>query len=148
VKRRVSNSLPEFGKNMDKLSQEISKGMDEVYRRAFLSVGKTVVNATPFDTHRAKGNWQPSLSRPITRPRVNTFGAGASIGDMKRIASILKHPITAYISNNLDYIGLLNGGSSQQAPAGFVQISVNAGLRSIRDARVLGRRVSVSVSQR
>jgi hypothetical protein len=42
-----------------------------------------------------------------------------------------------YISNNLPYIDRLNKGHSKQAPAGFIESAINAGLTAIRKARLV-----------
>lgn len=58
--------------------------------------------------------------------------------DLQQFVGISGTNKVIYIQNNVDYIGLLNGGSSKQAPALFVQAAVQAGIEKARRALVLG----------
>tara|TARA_R110000803_G_scaffold28011_5_gene65075 strand:- start:908 stop:1312 length:405 start_codon:yes stop_codon:yes gene_type:complete len=129
--------MGEFSRNMNRLAGELERGMDRVYRRAFLSVDTAVVLATPVDTGRARGNWIPSIGRPISASRPNTFGASVSLGEGRTVAATLRSRNRAYISNNLPYIQRLNEGWSRQAPTGFVQLAIHGGLGAIRGGTII-----------
>ena len=93
-----------------------------------------IVNMTPVDTGRARGNWMVALGSPDLssnwekkdKEGGGTISAGTqTIGNLHDYGAI-------YLTNNLPYIIALEKGRSQQAPAGMVQVSldrVTAGLR-------------------
>ena len=100
---------------------------DEINKQAradTLKILKGVVYGTPVDKGRAKGNWQTSVSAPITTETelLDPSGSTAISKAAAVVASAkaVKYP-TFWISNNLPYIEELNKGSSKQAPAMFVE---------------------------
>lgn len=102
--------------------------------RLTLSITSELVIATPVDTGWARANWIPQIGAPLDSPvgqrdasGVSSAGARQSIG----LASILTYTLNSgpiFISNNVPYITDLNEGTSRQAPAGFVQDSIRAGI--------------------
>jgi hypothetical protein len=106
--------------SLSALEDEVNKET----RTAALKVLRGVTFATPVDTGRAKGNWQTSLSAPIgiDIQRLDRSGQAAIAAGTSEIgkAKEIKYP-EIWIVNNLPYIEKLNGGSSTQAPAKFVE---------------------------
>lgn len=86
---------------------------------------------TPVDTGWARANWVPRIGEPFrgtagTRENVSQSEQGSGI------AAVLGYTLVrgrVYISNNVPYIGRLNDGSSQQAPAGFVEAAITKAVR-------------------
>jgi len=96
---------------------------------------------TPVDTGWARSNWVPSIGQAFGGTAGTKAAAEAGILDTGAQQRGLAQVAAAYrltqgsifISNNVPYIARLNEGSSQQAPAGFVQ---NAIIKAIEvDAR-------------
>jgi hypothetical protein len=93
-----------------------------------LDIHKGLVEQTPVDTGWARANWIPSVSRPVNKPagspeNVDVATSAAESGAVEVAGWTLdKGPI--FISNNVPYISPLNNGSSSQAPAGFVEKTV------------------------
>ena len=102
------------------LESEVNK----VARATALNIVKGLTFSTPKDTGMAKGNWQTSANAPImtTIDRLDLTGSQANTEAASVTESIknIKYP-EIWITNNLPYIGILNNGSSQQAPAKFVE---------------------------
>lgn len=92
-------------------------------------VRRNVALRTPFDTGRAAASWNASLNGPNTRvqPAEVSFGsrAGAAQAGEVNLQSI-KLGDSVHISNSLHYIGRLNAGSSRQAPANFVEMTLQS----------------------
>jgi hypothetical protein len=87
-----------------------------------------LIDMTPEDTGHAKSNWIPSVGtadRSVhgSQEAVSTSSQTTGLGELKTLK--LGQPI--FISNNVDYLEDLNDGSSRQAPAGFVEIAIQAG---------------------
>lgn len=86
---------------------------------------------TPIDTGWASSNWIPSIAEPI----LSTAGSSMSIDNNSQeagIASLLTwspEKGDIWIVNNVPYIVILNEGHSTQAPAGFVERSIEEALK-------------------
>jgi hypothetical protein len=101
--------------------------LEKTVRAVAFVVDAELVRATPVDTGRARSNWIPSLNSPDVRlvdPNQKP--------DISPVIKSYKLDDTILISNNLPYIKNLNNGSSQQAPAGFVDKALAKGKRAIK----------------
>lgn len=99
--------------------------LEKSVRKSALAADAALVRNTPVDTGRARANWIPSLdaaSAEIVEPN-----GKKDIASETQSYTIDK---TIFITNNLPYIQRLNDGWSQQAPAGFVELAVQSGVRS------------------
>lgn len=75
---------------------------------------------TPVATGHARANWVPSVGAPHAG---EDSGAASAAGTAQIMAYVLEQgPL--WVSNNVPYIRFLNYGSSQQAPAMFVEAAV------------------------
>ena len=81
---------------------------------------------TPLDTGWARANWIPSLGAPV----VTVSGDPKRVSDTEKqagLAAMLAYKLedgSAFVSNPVPYIRFLDGGSSSQAPAGFVRAAI------------------------
>jgi len=141
------NDLRNFSRRIHVIADNVGENTDNLVRKVALAVDQTVVMATPVDTGRARSNWQVGLNHvPNTTREAYVEGTEGATGGANSQAAI-KHAqeeIAKYkqgqeinITNNLPYIGRLNDGYSAQAPAGFVQIAIRAGLRTIRSINLI-----------
>ncbi len=135
-----------FAKRTKVLAKLIVENVDAGFRAVAIVVDQAVVLATPVDTGRARSNWRVSSGSPDTAVREPyASGTGGSSGAQNAAAAIdhgkavvqADRSGTIYISNNLPYIGALNDGSSAQAPAGFVELAVNAGVSQVSKIKAL-----------
>lgn len=96
-----------------------------ITRMIGLEVLKRVILKTPVDTGRARGNWFVAIGAPDTRVTDNTDKTGAAtINSGQAVITGLTQAQAVYITNNLPYIGRLENGHSQQAPAGMVAVTM------------------------
>ncbi len=110
-----------------RVNRRLENGLTRLMAELGKEVGRTLVEATPVDTGFARANWRPTLNVPAGRPVTFLDPTGAATS--ARIAAIArswKVGDTIYIVNNAPYIGLLNRGSSPQAPANFVKDTVDS----------------------
>ena len=82
---------------------------------------------TPVKTGWARANWIPQIGSPrqttAGSPEQVTGSAQASgVATVATSYTFQQGPV--FISNNVPYVLLLNEGSSQQAPKGFVQAAI------------------------
>lgn len=95
-------------------------------RKITLDVTANLIESTPVDTGWARANYVPSVGKSFegvdgTRENISsaqqTQGKGAVLG--------YKLPQGAvFVTNNVSYILKLNDGSSEKAPAGFIEAAV------------------------
>lgn len=97
---------------------------EAIVRAAALDMFGSIVQRTPVDTGRARGNWQLTIGQPAagTRDRIDPQGALAAATALGGLASF-RPGASIFIVNNLPYIIRLEYGSSGQAPGGMVRIT-------------------------
>lgn len=90
-----------------------------------LDLFKNVVQGTPVDTGRARGNWQATINTPATGSTEDTDKqGGATISAASNAVSQAVGNVF-YITNNLPYIYRLEfEGWSKQAPSGWVRTAI------------------------
>lgn len=83
---------------------------------------------TPVDTGWASNNWWFSEGGPANSPDTASGDVATSKArieqDTVTISSITVNGQALHITNNVPYIGVLNGGSSMKTPAGFVERAI------------------------
>ena len=142
------NDLGSFNARMNKRANALEIGVNALVKRVALTADQTVVLATPVDTGRARSNWITSINRPSSQtiePYVpgdklgigETANAQAAIDQARTVIETRKSGQSIHITNNLEYIGELNDGSSRQAPANFVGKAVLAAISAVKSTRVI-----------
>jgi hypothetical protein len=149
VKNRAMAGLEDFAKRMSRISVEVEDGVERAVKDCAIAVSRSVINATPVDTGRARSNWTAEMDQafyklfPAHVPGAKgiTGEANAEITSEQAEAAISQFDISKnssiHISNSLPYIGALNDGHSKQAPTDFVKLAVMEGLATVRSAKIL-----------
>lgn len=106
----------------------VDQGSTET-RKLVLELLARVVQKTPVRTGNAQANWQVAIGKNDTSEIEYEGGASGAEGKaltagLKEIARI-KLGDTIYVVNNAPYIGVLENGSSEQAPGGMVEVSIH-----------------------
>lgn len=123
------SALPRYAKE---LSIEIEEGSTKLLRTAAAITLSNVVQNSPVDTGRLRGNWRVGIGSP-PQGEVNSTTPGT-------VPSISNPNAKVYISNNVRYINFVNGGiRGNQANAGFIQRAVMNAVSQIRGAKLIGR---------
>ena len=112
-----------------KIQRNIVDGANEKVKRAAKAYLTEVVQGTPADTGQAISSWKVGLNYSPRGTRTFSKGAKGSTRAVN-ISAVLNFELpkidsrqtgqTIYIVNTTSYIGLLNAGRSNQAPAGFI----------------------------
>jgi len=91
-----------------------------------------VVRRSPVDLGRFRGNWQVSLEAPVLDV-LSALDAAGGLGGGEATLNAnlgavegLKAFSISYVQNNLPYAGVLEDGSSKQAPGGMVSVTVES----------------------
>lgn len=126
--------IKQFHASIDKWIDSVENGVLDVVEIFGGKVQEALVNGSPVDTGRFKGNWQVTANSPPLYA-VNEYDRDGSetIARGKRAITALLRGGGAvksiHFSNMLIYANALEYGHSKQAPAGVVGI-VEAKLKS------------------
>ena len=103
-----------------------AKGLQEKQVRYLcLDLLTNVVQGTPVDTGRARGNWQASINAPRTNQLETTDKNGGATISAGQSAVSKAAGNVFYLTNNLPYIYRLEfEGWSKQAPSGWVRTAI------------------------
>ncbi len=130
--------LGTFARRIRARGKRIEQNADALVVKTAILINQAVVLATPVDTGRARANWQASIGTPIIEPTDDEDISGNSTIAHNNGAIGRRGPgQTVFISNNVEYIGDLNDGSSSQAPANFVELAVQEAIKFVRGAKVV-----------
>lgn len=140
--------LGSFNARMQARAKSIEVAVDNLVKKVALTADQTVVLATPVDTGRARSNWITTIDAPNSGTIDpyspgdklgigETANAQAAIDQAKSVIQTRMKGQSIHITNNLEYIGELNGGSSKQAPENFVGKAVLAAVNAIRATKVI-----------
>lgn len=152
-----SSNLRQFNIGLKEFGIQTEKEASMLVRRVAFAVDKALVMLTPVGNPdiwkannvpkkrtrrdkgyvgkgyvggRARANWIPTLGTPsnTTLDRTDAQGA-ATIALLAPISARFELGQTIWLTNNVGYIEELNNGHSTQAPAGFVELAIQAGIR-------------------
>lgn len=120
--------------NLNDFNRELKEFGQDLVPEEHLTLQKTIaidllrriIFRTPVDTGRARGNWQVNRGRALEQsiPQLDKQGVStlAQGANTITLATLPYGVITIF--NNVNYINILEGGGSQQAPTGMVSVSV------------------------
>jgi hypothetical protein len=118
-------SNEKFKRDFAKILARAGGKADQVIRKVVLDVGKAIINRSPVDTGRFRGNWNYASVSINTSTSGGADKTGSSA--LARIQAGLTGWATGqtiYITNSLPYAVRLENGWSQQAPSGMVRLTV------------------------
>lgn len=134
-------SLVQFQAEMAKFAKIVDINLATVVKKIAFDLFTKIVYRTPVDTGRARAGWGISINTPITivptgyggkklkakssaheADVVNSYQAteGVQLPDLSGIDGTQQ----VFILNAVEYIEMLEDGSSKQAPAGMVRVSI------------------------
>lgn len=109
-----------FELDVTKFAKQTEINLETVVKRVSFDVYNKAKQNTPVDTGRARGSWNISeeyadlSSLPQGQYPSGTSNAVGNISGKEEV----------HVSNNVEYIDVLDQGSSRQAPQGIVDITV------------------------
>jgi hypothetical protein len=123
----------EFTIALEKFEADTLGKLDVILRKIALDLLSSVVAGipygvgTPVDTGRARGGWQVGVDNdPLgDTGRLDPSGR-ETIAAANNELGLVNAESVVYISNNVEYIGELEKGHSQQAPYGMLGVAVGA----------------------
>lgn len=121
-------------------------GITEVVRRVELASWQSVTSANPVDTGFSRSKWTPTtgssiggrLNRPEDRRAAVSDASRSFAANRARAEQIAKTYLLpqgqVFITNPTSYLPALNGGSSAQAPAHWIERAIAAAIRFVARA--------------
>lgn len=138
-----------FAENIRKRGKILVDNVEKAVRAAAIAADRAAVLNTPVDTGRARENWivtvkQPAAASKLVK-RASGFGDPTQLGanttaatnaalaqGASAIASFGVADDSIFITNNVSYIGLLDKGSSKQAPRGMSAAAILAATKAAK----------------
>jgi len=121
-----ATNIAEFNREIRAFEKTIPDKIVTLHKKIVLEAVRRVVNRTPVDTGHARRNWQVTIDTPAEGQLDGTDKEGrATIARGLAELAGLKADCVVWLSNNVDYIEFLEHGSSGQAPAGMLAVTVN-----------------------
>lgn len=116
-----------FAENLNKLCARAGDKAQDVVRKTALELQAGMIEKSPVDTGRFKGNWQAGIGvvNTATDSGDDKSGAGA-LGRTQTVLATWKPGQKIILTNSLPYAKRLEYGWSDQAPGGMVRLTVQA----------------------
>jgi len=134
----MAQDLAQFSRRIIFQANRLGANTDALVRKVALAADQAVVLSTPVDTGRARSNWIAQIgSAPDTI--IESYGESPQ-GALDQAAQVISGYTSGqviHIVNNLPYIQRLNDGYSPQAPAGFVEKSIQSAVAILKAGRLL-----------
>ena len=116
-------------RRMQLFQAEINDAIRDETIRIVLNIRNMLISepptGTPIDTGFASNNWWFNEGSPANSPSEPGPGGEQRIAaDTTRITNVTINGQRLHITNNANYIGLLNDGSSSQTPRGFIERAI------------------------
>lgn len=123
-------------------NKDIEKRVNVYKRKLAQTIALKLITATPVDTSKALSNWVASLGQAKGK-LINAHSVGFR-GSTEAVSSSMAYSMAnaiiqrakvgeiVYITNSVDYITLLNLGSSPQAERYFIQHAVEDAVEQIK----------------
>ena len=141
-------NLDTFSVRISRLARGIDDRATAIVRKATLSIHEELASSTPVDKGVARSNWQVAIGEG-SPGMIPAYAPGRHLGieETANLAAALTAARLAVgnsrtrrgfsIFNNASYIGRLNNGYSDQAPAGFIEQAITRGVQKIESADLL-----------
>jgi hypothetical protein len=113
--------VDEFIQDLNTINRQVQDSIDLIIRKAVIDLWTDLVDQNPVDTGRSRAGWIVSGGAPSDYvPAEGRDGYDVSPDQ----ATPPAHASVYYVTNNVEYISVLNDGHSQQAPVGWVDAAV------------------------
>lgn len=114
-----------FARDVAKFNEKAKVATDKTVRAITFALFREVIQRTPVDTGRLKGNWQTTVNAPATTTIMRDDPSGGK-ATMEVISNGGGWGSVTYLTNNLPYAHRIefDGWSHTKAPAGMVRVSL------------------------
>ena len=132
--------MASFEQQLTEIEQRIERRVSQAVRKIALDVFTGVIQMSPVDTGRFRGNWQVATGQAPSGTVEMTDPSGATVtAQVAGEIEGMEPGDVIYLVNNLPYAQRLEDGWSQQAPGGMVALTVQR-FRPIAEAAIRAAR--------
>lgn len=129
------DNVKQFNREISRFAKKlVPEKVKLLQKRIVLDILHRIIEKTPIDTGRAGFNWQVTIGTKASGT-IDISGEGSSGAKRREISkevmakcrkalAKLKPFDIVYITNNVNYIVYLEGGSSKQAAHGMVAVTL------------------------
>lgn len=118
-----------FASDLANYAKKTKLGIDKAVVAINAQITTDIIENTPADTGRAKGNWFASFEASSNETTESTH---SQLNDALAKANNSAGKVF-YLTNNLPYINRLEYGWSKQAPSGMVRVSIKNANKALRE---------------
>ena len=124
-----------FSSDVAKWSKATNTGIEKTIRAVCLAATKEIVQRTPVDSGRLRGNWFATISNPSNQQTDMRDKSGRATISRAQTAIKSAPGQQFWLTNNLPYaIPIEYGHSQEKAPAGMVRITAENIEANMREA--------------
>ena len=116
-------NLNEFKVDLSHYKELTEKQHAVLLKKVAFQLLSLIVEKNPVDTGRSQNNWQVAVDEAAGTATVDGTSTGINAKALSALNDI-KAFSTVTLYNNVEYIVALEQGSSRQAPAGMVAVSI------------------------
>ena len=131
--------MGDFSLAFKQINDKTDKQLNRIIKKTVFDLTSAIIQGSPTDTGRFRGNWQVSFDKPTDSELSNLDKSGnATISKIGTQINSNKVPLVYWINNNLPYgnsleyglypknskTGKTINGFSVQAPMGFVRLNI------------------------
>ena len=131
--------MSDFSLVFKQINDKTDKQLNRIIKKTVFDLTSAIIQGSPTDTGRFRGNWQVSFDKPTDSELSNLDKSGnATISKIGTQINSNKVPLVYWINNNLHYgnsleyglypknskTGKTINGFSIQAPMGFVRLNI------------------------
>ena len=132
--------MASFEQQLTEIEQRIERRVSQAVRKIALDVFTGVIQMSPVDTGRFRGNWQVATGQAPSGTVEMTDPSGATVtAQVAGEIEGMEPGDVIYLVNNLPYAQRLEDGWSQQAPGGMVALTVQR-FRPVAEAAIRAAR--------
>lgn len=114
-------NLAKFNSGLAAFQAEVILQATRIQRVIAFELLRRIIIKTPVDTGRARNNWQVTINEPAEGESNDPQASSTGVSTINSVGL----GQTIFITNNVPYIIFLEEGSSGQAPAGMLEISIS-----------------------
>ncbi len=120
--------ISDFSLGIDIEMRELEEDVSLITKKTAIDLYGRIISKTPVDSGRAQNSWFIKEGSPdesvLEEGEYGELDSGSATAKANAdLGKLGKYP-TVFITNNLEYIGYLEDGSSTQAPSGMVSLSM------------------------
>ena len=134
-----------FEKDIKSFAKRVDEDFSSVFKNLAFRALTEVVKTTPVDTGRARANWNIGVNQPnIEVKEYKDLSLGqASAAAINKGRSLSKEELTpkdvVYITNNVEYIDILENGDGNRPPNNMVKGALQVIRTAIKSGGITGK---------